>query len=418
MLTIQTLIDDMKAGCKPKDHWRIGVEHERFAFRKSTGASLSYDGVSGIRQLLETFAAVQGWEIIRENGLPIALKKDGLNLTLEPGGQVEYSGSPLSSLTEIREEMGSFYKALDETVSALDIDFLACGFHPVWKRKDIHWMPKGRYALMRPYMEKTGTLGIDMMLRTCGTQVNLDFSSEEDMVQKFRVALALQPVITALMANSRKKEGQDTGYVCYRSHIWTDTDPDRCGILPFVFDHDMGFARYIEYALDVPMYFIHREGRYIDMTGQSFRDFIAGKLPGYEGVFPTIEDWNDHLSTLFPEVRLKHYLELRGPDSTAPEDVYAMAAFWSGIFYNETVLAQAWALVKDWGAIAHQAIRTEMPRAGLATKTPDGRDLFALAQEILPLAKQGLALQDQAFLKPFLEKVESTEQAARALSGT
>lgn len=412
MLTVQSLIDDLASGCKPKDQWRIGLEVERFAFNKNTGKPLPYEGNPGIRQLLENFAAKNDWQVIHENGNPIALKKDGINLTLEPGGQVEYSGSPLPTLQEAQTELDAFHTALDQIATELGIGFLAAGFHPSWTREGVQWMPKGRYDIMRPYMQTKGSLGIDMMTRTCGAQINLDFENEEDMVKKFRVALALQPVVTALMANSSIKEGKDTGYTSYRAHVWSDTDPDRSGIPPFVFDDDMSFARYVDYALDVPMYFIQRDGKYIDVSGQSFRAFMDSKLPGHEGQYPTMTDWHNHLSTLFPEVRLKHYLELRGADSNIPEMVMAMAAFWTGLFYNQDALDNAWNLVKNWSIDDHQKILTVVPRAGLETPTPDGHDLCRLAKEVLPLAKTGLKSSERTYIDLFLQNIDCNTKTA------
>lgn len=249
MLTIQTLINDLAAGCKPKDQFRMGLELERFAFRRDTGAPLSYEGEKSVKALLEQFATEDGWQKICENGQVIALEKNGTALTLEPGGQVEYSGPPFKTLTELSEHLQEFHRALQKTADSLGIDFMSCGVHPDWTRADIHFMPKPRYRIMKSYMPQKGQLGLDMMLRTCGTQINLDYGSERDMVRKFRVILGLQPLVTALMANSSLKEGVDTGYKSYRAHIWTDTDPDRCGFPAFVFDENMGFARYVEKRL-------------------------------------------------------------------------------------------------------------------------------------------------------------------------
>lgn len=417
MLTVQTLIDDLAAGCKPKDQWRIGIEHEQFAFNKATGAALPYDGKPGIRQLLETIAAKHGWKIKAENGNPIALEKDNMVVSLEPGGQFEYSGSPCKSLAEAQAEIQKFYQEAETVAATLGIDFLRVGFHPQWRREDIHWMPKGRYETMRGYLPKKGSHGIDMMLRTCGAQVNLDFASEQDMVRKYRVALALQPIVTAIMANSPLKEGRDTGYASYRSHCWTDNDPDRSGVPAFVFGDEMGFARYVEYALDVPMFFIRRGDQYTDVAGQSFRAFIEGRLPGHEGEHATIEDWRDHLTTLYPEVRLKRYLELRGPDSNPPELVCAMAAFWAGIFYNEQALNEAYALIEDWPAAKHKRLRRDVPRYGLETAVDQNwPDLAALGVEALNIASGGLSDGDLLMLRPFHEKLGRPARRSRAAS--
>ncbi len=407
MLTYDDLVNDMVSRCKPKSAWRIGLELEQFAFNRETGGALSYDGSPGIRELLETFAAADGWTPVLDNGNLIALQKDGMNLTLEPGGQVEYSGSPLHTIHETKGEMERFYRALNQVAESLNIGFLAQGLHPQWTREEIDWMPKARYDIMHPYMETKGDHGVDMMLRTCGTQINIDFDSEADMVKKFRVAIGLQPVVTAMMANSSIKEGKDTDYVSYRSFIWTDTDPDRCGILPFVFSEDMSFARYVDYVLDVPMYFIRRGGQYINVAGKSFRAFMDGTAPECIGERPTIEDWHDHLSTLFPEVRLKHYLELRGMDSSSPEMVTAMTAFWVGLLYNETALNQAWEIIKDWPVEEHQRLRDAVPRYGLeaALNDPVRPDLCGLAKDILAIAEQGLSQEEKILLSPFQDRL-------------
>jgi glutamate--cysteine ligase len=398
MLTYQDLIDDISQGCKSKNEWRIGLEHEQFAFNTSDGSPLAYDSSPGIKELLVNFAEKFNWSIIKEGANPIALTKDGVNLTLEPGGQVEYSGSPLKTLNDAKKEMEQFYTDLLSVADELNIGFLPTGLHPKWSREDIHWMPKARYVIMKNYMEKKGKLGVDMMLRTCGTQINLDYSDEADMVKKFRVALSIQPIVTALMANSHYLEGQDTGYASFRSHIWTDTDNDRCGFLPFVFEEDMSFEKYVDYALDVPMYFFIREGSYINAAGKSFRDFMAGQLESHEGIYPDIKDWRDHLTTLFPEVRLKHYLELRGADSNTPEMVYAMGAFWVGILYDSQVLDQIYNVTKNWPVADQLRIREETPLKGLTTQTPDGQSLCNLAQDILEMLSDSL-------LEPYRQKV-------------
>jgi glutamate--cysteine ligase len=393
MLTYDDLVNDMAGGVKPPEDWKIGIEHEQFIYRLSDGGALPYDGAPGILQILESFRDDYGWDPIVVNGYLIALQKGGVSITLEPGGQFELSGSPQATLHGVRAEANAFYDALDNITKSKGLGVLRAGFHPTWKREDIHAMPKERYGIMRPYMEKKGKYGVDMMLRTCGTQVNLDFSSEADMVKKYRVALGLQPMITALMANSKMAEGVDTGYESYRSLMWTDTDPDRCGVPEFVFEPGMGFARYVDYALDVPMYFIMRNGHHVDVAGKSFRDFMAGKLPGHEGEYPTLDDWHDHLTTLFPEVRLKSYLELRGPDSVEPELVFAMAAFWTGIFYDADALDQAWDLIRDWPIELHRELRMAVPRHGMRTILPERQTFLNLSLEALQIAHSGLGRQ-------------------------
>jgi len=395
MLTYDDLVNDLQQGCKPPSSWRIGIEHERFAFEISSGAALSYEGQPGIQALLKHFSAEHGWTPKSENGHIIALQKDGCNLTLEPGGQVEFSGSPCPTLGSAKVEMENFYTALDDCAAALGIGFLARGVHPDWTRDDINLMPKPRYDIMAGYMPLKGDHGLDMMLRTAGAQVNLDFESEADMIKKYRVAVAVQPVITALMANSNVVEGQDSGFASFRAHIWTDTDADRCGIPEFVFDQDMSFARYIDYALDVSMYFYRRDGRYINVAGLSFRDFMDGKLPGHHDVYPDLEDWHDHLTTVFPEVRLKHYLELRNADSSTPDMVYAMSAFWVGLLYDRDVLDQVHEQIKSWPTSRHQKLLQDAARDGLDAVIEDGPSLADFAGEMLCAAQKGLDVIDK-----------------------
>ncbi len=403
MLTKQTLIDDLANGCKPKDQFRVGLEHEQFAYDVKTGAPLLYDGTPGIKQLLEGIANTYGWQKIEERGNVVALKKDDDNITLEPGGQFEYSGGPKKNVREAQIAMDKFYEDINAICDKLGIGLLAKGFHPTWKLDEVHLMPKPRYDIMAPYMDKIKSLGRNMMFRACTAQVNLDFASEEQMVKKLRLSLAVQPAVISLMANSSIVEGKDSGFVSYRSHMWNHTDPDRCGILPFAFEDGMGFARYVEYALDVPMYFIHRGETYIDVSGLSFRDYMEGKLPGHEGEYPTMDDWQDHLTTLFPEVRLKHFLELRGADCHDPEMVYAMAAFWEGLFYNDQAGEAAWQLVKEWSVEDHQELRLAVPKTGFDTPTPDGRNLAALTQDLLEI------LPDD-YLEPFKKVLAERQQ--------
>lgn len=390
MLTYDDLVNDMASGCKPKADWRIGIEHEQFACHAETGEPLPYDGAPGIRQILETFRADYGWQGQEKNGYLIELKRDGALITLEPGGQIELAGSPKKNLKEMKAEADQFYRELSTVGQRLGFTVLPRGFHPTWTRDQIHWMPKERYEIMGPYMASKSKHGVDMMIRTCGAQINLDFDSEADMVKKYRVALGLQPIVTALMANSSQVEGQDSGYKTFRSFIWTETDPERCGVPEFVFEEGMSFARYVDYALDVPMYFIIRDGHYQNVVGQSFRDFMKGELKGHEGDFPSLKDWHDHLTTLFPEVRLKSYLEFRGPDSTEADLVYAMAAFWVGIFYDQNSLDAASALISEFTAKDHVRIRNEVPKYGLETKILAGQTLKDLALQALGIAGEGL----------------------------
>ncbi len=342
------LVAYLEAGSKPKSDWRIGTEHEKFGYTHDDLRPLPYDGERSVRALLESLAARFGWQPILEAGRPIALQRGRANITLEPGGQFELSGAPVKTLHETCCEVHEHLDQVRTVAAPLGIGMLGLGFQPKWKREDIPWMPKGRYRIMRAYMPKKGSLGLDMMLRTCTIQVNLDFDSEADMVKKFRVGLALQPVATALFANSPFTEGRPNGFLSYRSHIWTDTDPDRSGILPFVFEAGMGFERYVRHALDVPMYFVYRDGKYIDASGQSFRDFLAGRLPALPGEVPTLTDWNDHLTTLFPEVRLKRFLEMRGADGGPWRNLCALPALWVGVLYHDEPLDAAYEWIRDW----------------------------------------------------------------------
>ena len=383
------LVEYLEAGCKPKSEWRIGTEHEKFGYTHDDLRPLPYEGGRSVRALLEGLAARYGWQPILEDGRPIALQRGRANITLEPGGQFELSGAPVATLHETCCEVHEHLDQVRTVAAPLGIGMLGLGFQPKWRRDEIPWMPKGRYRIMRAYMPKKGGLGLDMMLRTCTIQVNLDFASEADMVKKFRVGMALQPVATALFANSPFTDGQPNGFLSYRSHIWTDTDADRSGILPFVFDPDMGFERYVEYALDVPMYFVYRDGRYIDASGQSFRDFLAGRLPALPGEVPTLTDWNDHLTTLFPEVRLKRFLEMRGADGGPWRNLCALPALWVGVLYHDAPLDEAYEWTRDWTIEEHAHLRAEVPQHGLKTPFRDGT-VQDLAKRMLELADAGL----------------------------
>src|SRR5215468_3692394 len=382
------LVEYFAAGNKPRSAWRMGTEHEKFGFHKSTLKPLAYDGGDGIRAMLDGMTRF-GWEPVTEGNNTIALKRDSASITLEPGGQFELSGAPLATLHETAAENAQHIDEVKEVAGEIGAGFIGLGFAPEWKREDFDWMPKGRYKIMREYMPKKGKLGIDMMLRTCTVQTNLDFESEADMVKKFRVSLALQPLATALFANSPFVEGKDSGFKSYRSHIWTDTDPDRCGMLPFVFEDGFGFERYVDYMLDVPMYFVYRDGKYIDASGQSFRDFLAGRLPALPGELPLIGDWADHLTTAFPEVRLKTFLEMRGADGGPWRRLCALPALWVGIFYDAAALDAAYDLVADWTAEEREAMRRDVPRLGLATPLRT-RTLRDIALEMLEISREGL----------------------------
>ncbi|MFI4986987.1 MAG: glutamate--cysteine ligase [Alphaproteobacteria bacterium] len=383
------LVQYLAEGSKPPAEWRIGTEHEKFTFHQKRLTPLSYDEPGGVGDLLGALKERFGWDGVYEAGKLIALAKGQCTVSLEPGGQLELSGAPVATLHETCAEVQQHLYEVKAVGETLGFGLIGLGFHPTAKREEIPWMPKGRYRIMGAYMPKKGKLGLDMMLRTCTVQVNLDFASEPDMVEKFRVSLALQPVAVALFANSPFTEGRPNGFLTYRSQVWTDTDPDRCGILPFVFEPGMGFERYTDYLLDMPMYFVYRGGRYIDASGQSFRDFMAGRLPALPGERPLMGDWADHITTAFPEVRLKRYLEMRGADGGPWRYLCALPALWVGLLYDRTAQDAAWQLVKDWTLADHEYLRREVPRQAL--KTPfKGRALGELALEVLEIATAGL----------------------------
>ena len=383
------IVSYMETGCRPPSDWRIGTEHEKFVFNLETLKPAPYEGDQGIGALLEGLVRF-GWEPVVERGNPIALVKDGCSVTLEPGGQLELSGAQLESIHETCAEVQVHLDQVKEVASELGVGLLGVGFQPKWRREDIPWMPKGRYRIMRAYMPTKGSLGLDMMLRTCTVQVNLDFESEADMVKKFRVGVALQPIAVALFADSPFAEGRPTGFLSYRSHVWEDTDPERCGVQPFVFDGDMGFEKYVDFVLDVPMYFVYRDGVYIDAAGQSFRDFLDGRLPARPGEVPTMSDWEDHLTTLFPEVRLKRFLEMRGADGGPWRRLCALPALWTGLMYDRESLDAARDLVRGWSQQDHLQLRVDVPRRALDAEI-NGRRVGEIAGEMLALARAGLA---------------------------
>ncbi|MBA3897182.1 MAG: glutamate--cysteine ligase [Sphingomonadaceae bacterium] len=410
-------------GEKPKDRWRIGTEHEKFVYRCADHRAPSYEEPGGIRDLLDGLT-IYGWEPVREGGHVIAMLGPDGSISLEPAGQFELSGAPLDNLHQTCAEAGRHLAQVKEVGDRLGLGFLGLGLWPDKRRDELPVMPKGRYAIMLRHMPRVGTMGLDMMLRTCTIQTNLDYASEADMVKKFRVSLALQPLATALFANSPFLEGKPNGYLSYRSHIWTDTDPARTGMLPFVFDDSFGYERYADYMLDVPMYFVFRDGKYIDAAGLSFRDFLNGELSFLPGVKPTLTDWSDHLSTAFPEVRLKSFLEMRGADGGPWSKICALPAFWVGLLYDETALDAAWELVKDWSNDDHQRLRDEVPALALAATLPDGRTLRELAREVLAVADAGLKARarlnaigdtEQGFLDPLREIVASGKVPAQRL---
>ncbi len=381
----------LASGCKPQGQWRLGTEHEKFGYTRDDLRPLPYSGKRGIQAILTGLTEQFGWQPVEENGLLIALVDDtGASITLEPGGQLELSGAILDSIHETCTEVNTHLRQVRAVSEPLGIAFVGMGFHPKWQREDMQWMPKARYGIMRDYMSKVGTLGQDMMSRTCTVQVNMDFSSEADMVQKFRTSLALQPIATSLFANSPFTNGRPNGFLSYRSHVWEDTDPDRTGMLPFVFDGDMGFEKYTDYMLDVPMYFVYRDGDYLDASGQSFRDFLAGKLPALPGELPTLTDWENHLTTTFPEVRLKRYLEMRGADGGPWSRLCALPALWAGLLYHQPSLDAAWDLCRDWSMDERLKLRADAPRRGLRAEICN-RSVRSIALELIELAATGLA---------------------------
>ena len=383
------LLSVFQGGEKPHENWRIGTEHEKFVYRLDDHRAPSWDEPGGIRDLLLGLTEF-GWIPVEEGGKIIALTGSDGTISLEPAGQLELSGAPLRNLHESCAESGRHLEQVKAIGDRLGLGFLGLGMWPDKARADLPIMPKGRYEIMLRHMPRVGSLGLDMMLRTCTIQVNLDYSSEADMVKKFRVGLALQPIATALFANSPFTEGKPNGYKSFRSHIWEDTDPARTGMLPFVFDDGFGYERYCDYALDVPMYFVFRDGRYIDAAGQSFRDFIDGKLPALPGERPTIADWTDHLSTAFPEVRLKSFLEMRGADGGRWGRICALPALWVGLLYSGTALDAAWDICRHWTIEEREALRHAVPRQALEASVPGGGTVRDFAARVLEIASAGL----------------------------
>ncbi|MBX5473055.1 MAG: glutamate--cysteine ligase [Acetobacteraceae bacterium] len=386
------LAEYLAAGCKPPDEWRIGTEHERFGFDRRTFMPPPYEP-NGIRAILEGLQRF-GWTPILDQGRLIGLKgteaQKQAAVSLEPGGQLELSGGLMETLHDTKDELARFFEQIRTVAEPMGLGFVPLGFHPTARREDMPWMPKSRYAIMRRYMPKKGRLGLDMMLRTCTVQANLDFESEADMVRKMRVSAALQPLATALFANSPFLEGRPSGFLSTRAHVWTDTDPDRTGIPAVIFESGFGFERYVDWVLDVPMYFIQREGRFIDLAGCSFRAFMAGKLPERPGEIATMGDFADHLTTVFPDVRLKRFIEMRGADAGTPAMMLAQSALWVGLLYDQAALAAAYALVSRYPWQDFAALRALVPRRGLATRWQKGT-LRDLARDVVQIAADGLA---------------------------
>jgi len=413
------LIEYLASGSKPPSEWRIGTEHEKFGFRHEDLRPIPYEGERGIRAVLEGIAKF-GWQRVEENGQLIALTQDKASVTLEPAGQLELSGAPLIDVHETCRETAQHLYEVKAAADPLRLGFFGMGFQPKWRREDMPWMPKGRYTIMREYMPKVGSLGLDMMTRTCTIQTNLDFASEADMVKKFRVSLALQPVATALFADSPFTEGQPNGFQSFRSQVWTDTDADRTGLLDFVFEEGFSFERYVDYLLDVPMYFVYRDGTYIDAAGKSFRAFMDGRLDVLPGERPTMRDFSDHLTTAFPEVRLKTYLEMRGADGGPWNRICALSAYWVGLLYDAAALDAAWDLVRDFTLEERHALRDGVPRHGFRLPFRSGT-MRELALASLKISEAGLkrrarfnrcGASEAVYLEPLFEMAQANQTAA------
>ena len=414
------LVEWLAKGEKPAADWRIGTEHEKFLFHRDSLRPVAYDGDSGVDAMLNALCKAIGDKAtpIIEKGKIIGLKDgDGGSVSLEPGGQLELSGAPLSNLHQTCAETGRHLRHMRAVSSALGVGMLGIGFQPKWRRDDISWMPKGRYQIMRNHMPKVGTMGLDMMLRSCTVQVNLDYADEADMRRKFRTSLALQPIATALFANSPFKDGKPSGWLSGRAHVWTDTDNARCGVPSCVFDPHFGYEQWIDYILDVPMYFLHRGEDYVDVAGKSFRDYLAGMLAGFEGEPPQMADFEDHITTAFPEVRLKQYLEMRGADSGSWANICALPAYWVGLLYCDEALAEAEDLVSDIGADDVMEARLSVAKDGLRGKL-GSHDVAMLAKKTIDIASKGLRNRgifddggddESGFLQP-LRKVIATQK--------
>jgi len=421
----EQMAEYLASGCKPKEDWRIGTEHEKFGFCKDSLLPLPYDGERSIHAVLSALRDRHDWQELREADQLIGLTKDGANISLEPGGALELSGAPLETIHETCDEVSVHLKEVKDIADEIGVGFIGLGAAPTWMHEEMPLMPKGRYKLMDAYMGKVGTMGRTMMRRTSTVQVNLDYSSEADMIQKLRVGIALQPVAVALFANSPFFEGKPNGHKSWRSRVWRDTDNARAGMIPFVFDDDFGFERWVEYALDVPMYFVYRDGKYIDALGQSFRDFLDGKLPALPGEKPTLSDWADHLTTAFPEARIKKYIEMRGADGGQWRRLCALPAFWVGLCYEQDSLDAAWDLVKDWDAETREALRVTASVDGLRAKVGN-IDMHELSKSVLDIAHAGLAkrarpgaggmIPDEThFLNALMESVETKKTPADEL---
>ncbi|SCM68914.1 glutamate--cysteine ligase [Donghicola eburneus] len=419
------LAEYLASGCKPREDWRIGTEHEKFGYCKDSLRPLPYEGPRSILAVLEGLRDRHGWDPVLEGDKLIGLTKDGANVSLEPGGQLELSGAPLETIHQTCDEVNQHLRDVKDIADEVGVGFIGLGAAPIWSFEDMPRMPKGRYRLMTDYMDRVGTMGKSMMYRTCTVQVNLDFDTEADMVQKMRVALALQPVATALFANSPFFDGQPNGHKSWRSRVWRDLDSSRTGMLPFVFEEGFGFERWVDYALDVPMYFVYRDGKYIEALGQSFRDFLKGELPALPGEKPTLSDWADHLTTIFPEARVKKFIEMRGADGGPWRRLCALPAFWVGLMYDQSALDAAWDLCKDFTAPQREALRIAASEQGLQAQV-DGINMLDLARNVVDIAEGGLKARGKEgagglvpdethFLNALKESIESGKTPADEL---
>ena len=416
----EQLAEYLESGCKPKEDWRIGTEHEKFGYCKDTLKPLPYDGPRSILKILEGLRDRHDWQPVAESGKLIGLTKDGANISLEPGGQLELSGAPLETIHQTCDEVNEHLREVKDIADEIGAGFIGLGAAPDWTHEDMPLMPKGRYKLMDAYMDTVGTAGKVMMRRTCTVQVNLDFSSEPDMVQKLRTALALQPVANALFGNSPFFEGKSNGHKSWRGWVWRHLDDARTGMLPFVFDEGFGFEAWVQYALDVPMYFVYRDGKYINALGQSFRDFLNGELPALPGETPTLSDWADHLTTVFPEARIKKYIEMRGADGGPWRRLCALPAYWVGLMYDQSALDAAWDLAKGWDAETREALRVAASVEGLAANV-NGISILDLARETVAIAKEGLKARARPGLggmvpdeRHFLHALEESVESGKA----
>ena len=382
------LVAYLESGCKPKEKWVIGTEHEKFVFHAHNHSLVAYDEKNGIRELLQGLMRF-GWHAVYDRDNIIGLEKNGAAISLEPAGQLELSGAPLETLHQTKDELDEHFDQVATVGGELGLGFLGMGYHPTAAREHMPWMPKQRYAIMKNYMPTVGRMGLDMMTRTCTTQVNVDYADEDDFRKKMRVSAALQPVATALFAASPFKEGKPSGLHSTRMQVWEDTDNQRSGFPSFVFEDGFGFERYVDFALSAPMYFVYRDGTFINATGQKFSDFMAGRLPAFPGHTPTTTDWHDHLTTCFPDVRAKTYLEMRGADCGNREMIVALPAFWVGLLYDATALDQAAQLVREWSVPDMQQLRHDVVRKGLYA-TMGGRIVANIARDCLKLSAQGL----------------------------